>query len=367
MINESYYVPIDINYKKGTTLTSSVPKSVLISSTAANADKTYNSLQEVESDYVSETAPERLAAKIYFANGGRQLIIFKQDEGVTDANAIVALANAHSDFIWVTFVEEKDTKAKIETISAALSALEQQYPKYLAITSDIANITTDLADDDISNVAVLYSNEDTITPYSAIVIPAYFSGINLDSANSLKSIVHTKVTEVEDSDISTLELNSLYNANYNVVVNVANRFKILDGGKMCDGQPIHSAWGFAVFKKDCENAVMDLIVSKLPFENSSNAVIENSLTQICNEYVENGLIGTQRLYGQETQSVVYNGIQYITIEKGQTLANGFYIYSIPISVTSTADKTAGRIPPIFIYAVINDVIRIVTITGEVSK
>lgn len=364
MINESYYVPVNINYKKGTTLTGSVELSVLISETASET-KEYSSLQQVQSDYLDGTA-ELEAATIYFNNGGKQLLIFKKDDQETDAETIAALGQDYTDFIWVSFAENK-TLAEIKTIATSLKALNQQLPKFLAITTKIDDVPTELAAEGISNVAVMYSTESTVKPYGAIVIPAYFSGINLNQANSLKSIVHTVVTGVKDAEITGSQLTELVEGNWNVVVDVADRFDIIDGGKMCDGQPIHSAFGFALFKKDCENTVMDLLVQKLPYENSSNAVIENALTQICNHYVENGLIGVQRIYNQPTQTVTYNGVQYTTIENGQVLTNGYYIYSIPISVATTSDSNVGRIPPIYIYAVINDVIRIVTITGEVSK
>lgn len=363
MINESYYVPVNINYKKGTTLTGSVELSVLISETAS-ATKIYTSLQQVQSDYLD--GAELDAATIYFNNGGKKLLIFQKDSQDTDATTIAALGAAYTDFIWVSYVESK-TVAEIEAIATALKSLNQQLPKFLAITTKTANAPADVAAEGLTNVALLYSTESTVTPYSAIVIPAYFSGIDLEQANSLKSIVHTVVTGMTDAEVTGTELTTLVEGNWNVIVDVAGRFDIIDGGKMCDGQPIHSAFGFALFKKDCENTVMDLLVQKLPYENSSNAVIENALTQICNRYVTNGLIGTQRIYNQPTQTVVYNGIQYTTIEHNQALTNGYYIYSIPISVATTSDSNVGRIPPIYIYAVINDVIRIVTITGEVSK
>lgn len=366
MINESYYVPIDINYKKGTTLTGSVELSVLVSTTASST-KTYNSLQAVQSDYLDGT-PELTAATIYFNNGGKKLLVYAQTG--TDAEAIADIGANYSNFIWVTFAESK-TASEIKAISTALNSLNQQLSKLLAITSNIADLPATLVSEGVNNVAVVYSTESTVTPYSAIVIPAYFSGIDLNKSNALKSIVHTKLVGmndyVVDSTVGGTELTDLYEENWNVFVDVAGRFDIFDGGKMCDGQPIHSAYGFSVFKKDCEDAIMDLLVEKLPYENSSNAVIENTLSSICDRFALNGLIGTQRIYNQDTQTVEYGGLQYTTIEKGQTLTNGYYIYSIPVSVATPSDSNLGRIPPIYIYAVVNDVIRIVTIIGEVSK
>lgn len=367
-IPESYYVNVDINYNSVQALTGSVPMSVLISQSATST-KVYQNLQQVASDYTLGTEPEYLAAQIYFNNGGNTLLIFQQGSGVSDTAAIEALLTSYSNFIWVTFVEAK-TESELETISQALSASTQQLTKYLAQTiASTAGVdtTSNLVSAGCTNIALLYSTESSVTPYSAIFIPAYFSRININQANSIKSITFTQITGVSPADITPTTLDSLYSGNWNVVVNLANRYTILDGGKMVDGQPIHSAWGFAIFNKDCQDTVTDLLVDKLSYQDSSNVVIENALAQVCNYYVTSGLIGTNKTYNQETQTVVYNGINYELITQGSVLNLGYLIYSIPISSASAADIAANRIPPIYIYAVVNDVIRTVIIYGEVSK
>lgn len=366
MIPESYYVDVNINYRKATPLIGSVPMSVLISKTAAST-KEYTTFQQVISDYATETAPERVAAKMYFDNGGKDLLIYKQTASKSDEDTINALLQSYSNFVWVTFVEDKEI-SDLQTIAQALSASTQNLPKFLAQTSNIANAPTTLSAQGITNVALLFSDESSVSqPYSAIVIPAYFSGINLTEPNSLKSMVHSIVADVEPVDITTITLTNLYQGNYNVIINLGDRYVTLDGGKMVDGQPIHSAWGFAVFKKNCEDVVTDLLVQKLPYDNSSNAVIQNSLNDICNQFVTNGLIGTGKTYTGITQMVEYNGITYTTISNNDVLDDGYVVYSIPIGNATNSDKEIGKIPPVYIYAIINDVIRLVTITGEVTK
>ena len=117
MIQESYYVPINFNYNKGTTLNGTVPMSVLVSSTATST-KIYSSLQQVQSDYASPSAAELLAAQTYFGNGGKELLIFQQGSGVSDTDVISALLTAYSNFIWVTFAQEK-TAEEIQTIASS--------------------------------------------------------------------------------------------------------------------------------------------------------------------------------------------------------------------------------------------------------
>lgn len=370
MIPESYYVNVNVAYKQGITLASSVPLSVLVSKTATSTKK-YASLQQVESDYTLGTEPELKAAQLYFNNGGKELLIYQQDNAVSDANTISALLSAvqegtYNDFIWLTFVEAK-TVEEIGTILSTLKGATTKLPKFLAQTTGTAGATSDLLADGHTNAALLYSTEGTVTPYSAIVIPAYFSGVNLQESNSLKSIVHSVLTGATAASITTTELTTLYEANWNVIVNLGNRYTILDGGKMINGEPIHSAWGFAVFKSDCEDAITDLLIRKLPYNNNSNAIIENALSSICSSYARNGLISSSAVYNQDTVIVNYNSVNYTVIESGQALNSGYYIYSIPIGNAMESDKVISKTPPIYIYAIINDVIRMVEINGEVSK
>lgn len=365
-IPESFYVDVNINYQQSTQLTGRVPISVLISSTATTT-KLYDNLQQVASDYTLGTEPEYLAAQIYFNNGGSQLLIFQQGSGVSDTAAIESLLTSYSNFIWVTFAQDK-TEEELQTISEALSASTQQLPKFLAQTSKLTtDTTTNLVQAGCTNVALLYSTETSVTPYSAIVIPAYFSSINLNIANSVKSIVHTQINGVQTADITTTTLTTLYNQNWNIPINLGDRYTILDGGKMVDGEPIHSAWGFAILKQDCENVVTDILLTKIPYADSSSVVIENALSRICDYYVTAGLISTNKTYRQPTQNVQYNGETYTLIEQGTVLNLGYAIYSIPISNASASDIDLGRIPPIYIFALVGDVVRMVIINGEVSK
>lgn len=364
MIPESYYVNVDINFKKPQLLVGALPMAVIVSKTAS-ATKKYTSLQQVQSDYALGTEPEVLCATMYFNNGGTDLLIYKQESNVADTDAITDLCSKYSNFIWVTFTAEKNA-SEIQAIASALKNVGQQLPKFLAQTSNVANLPTTLAGAGLNNVALLYSTEDSITPYSAIVIPAYFSAINLTESNSLLSIVHTQITGVADCDVTTSQLSTLYDENWNLSINLGDRFHIIDGGKMVDGEPIHSAWGFALFKKDAEDTLTNLLLTKLPYDNSSNAVIENNISSVCSKYINCGLIGLEKVYNQATQTVQYGNKTYTTIYQGQVLSNGYSIFSIPVSSATASDRALGQIPPVYIYAIINGIIRIIKLNGEVS-
>lgn len=371
MIPQSYYVDVNINYKKTTPLVGSVPMSVLISKTATST-KEYTSLQQVSSDY--SEGNELLAATIYFGSGGTDLLIYQQASSSSDTDTLNALINEYPNFVWVSFLEYK-TIQELQTISKVLSTANQGYTKFLAASSSIVDAPVTLSGQGVSNIALLKmptgQPSDTADIYQ-MMIPAYFSGINLSSVNSIKSMVFTRMNTGDEGvaisgEVTPTQLTELYEKNWNILVNLGGRYTVLDGGKMVDGQPIHSAWGFSIFKKNCENVVTDLLVNKLPYENSSNAVIENVLSGVCNQFVTNGLIGTDKTYTQPDESVTYNGITYDLIRNGQVLNSGYLIFSIPISNASNADKEIGKIPPIYIYAIINDAIRLVEITGEVTK
>lgn len=371
MIPESYYVNVNIAYTQPTVLESNVPLSVLVSKTATSS-KEYTSLQQVQSDYTLGTEPEVLAAQIYFNNGGTDLLIYQQSSSASDTDTLNALFtavqnNTYRDFVWLTFAEDK-TAEELQSIVSSLENAPTQLPKFLAQTSNVENAPSVLTGASLKNAALLYSSEVSVSaPYSAICISAYFSGINLNTNNSLKSIQHTLISGVTTSNITTAQLTSLYESNWNAIVNLGDRYTIFDGGKMINGEPIHSSWGFAVFKRDCENSITDLLITKLPYDNSSNAVIENTLSTICARYVSNGLIGAGKTYNQNTVVVTYGTNNYTVITNGQVLNNGYYIYSIPIGTAIASDKAINKTPPIYIYAIINDVIRMVEINGEVSK
>lgn len=370
-ISQSNYVNVSFSYQATSSVTGSIPMTIMFGDSASltEGEKTYNSLTELETDYAN-TTPVYKAGALYFNNGGQQLVLYPLTSSTPSDTVNTALLK-YPNVICVCMLDT--TNITIEEMATLLStnASQYAYSKLLIVATDGSTDTTTPADvASFNNTVLLKVPTADYTPACAISIAGVLSTYDTTSANSLLSLQFEQLVGMDsyvDGTLTASAINQLVSDNYSVMVNVADRVTFLDGARLTNGEPIHSAWGFAVLENNLTTAVFNALLTKLPYSTPSEAVLQNVVNQICNNFVTNGLITTNGIYRGATQSVSYNGQNYTLISENTVLPNGYLVYEIPIANASASDVQNNKIPPIYVFVVINDAIRMVEIIGEVRK
>lgn len=370
-IPQSNYVNINFTYSATSSIVGSVPNTILFGDdTSITAETTYTSLADVLTDYENTTDVYKASA-LYFNNGGKSLILVPLGSSSASADALAALQK-YPEVVCVSMLNT--TNIDISEMAELLYSNEENFAyKKILIVASGSGVTDPVTPTELStygNTVLMNVPTSAYKTYAPIGIAGVLSGYDATKVNSIMPLQFQQLSGMDSfiTDATTgSAVNALVTAGWCVMVNVANKYVFLDGAQLVNGEPIHSAWGFSVLKNNLENAVFNALLEKLPYATSSETTLQNVINGICNQFITNGLISTNSVYTGATQSVSYNGTSYTLITQNVTLTNGYLVYEIPIENASDTDKSAGKIPPIYVFVVINDAIRMVEITGEVRK
>lgn len=114
-------------------------------------------------------------------------------------------------------------------------------------------------------------------------------------------------------------------------------------GVMASGQFFDERHGLDWFQNNIQIAVFNAVQTgtKIPQTDKGVARLVHAIEAACADAVNNGFIAEG----------VWNGNPVGTVQTGDTLASGFYVYGAPVSSQSAASFSARNAPPITVLAI----------------
>lgn len=338
------------------------PRTVLFNAlTTGTAIKTYENLFQVEQDHTDNDT--HTFAKHYFSNGGAKLTVINNAESKDPEVRVQELAENEELKDVVMFAFTEITTAKIGDVDIVLEGLEA--PNQLIgvfYTNDKANELTD----GLGDFSVIYFNEEA---QSHAVIPAYFSRIRVDRANTLRNIEYHNINidgePFDDYIFKGSEYDTLIGKNNNFVIKVSDR-TVLAGGITAQGIQIAVVFATITMQKQIQTKVVEFLSDSKPYLNSEGvAQVRSVITPILEAYRSNGILGGfDDVWVYPTQTVTYNDKTFKPVRKGDVLAKGYSLF-IPTNI-SDADISSKQLPPIYIYLIMQGNIRTIEIKGKVG-
>lgn len=125
----------------------------------------------------------------------------------------------------------------------------------------------------------------------------------------------------------------------NVFVNYDNSTAIIQEGVMCSGVFFDEIHGTDWLQNAMQTAVYNRLytsITKIPQTDAGTADLATAIAQACEQGVNNGLLAPG----------TWTGPAIGAIKSGQTLAQGYYVYTPPVSTQDAAAREA-RIAPTF--------------------
>lgn len=321
----------------------------------------------------------------YFENGGVKLLIINPTN-YTPASFQEEIENAKTladDFIYVCISNQLvgDSGYPLDVVQSIANYCDNTLSPYkirLMLTTDS---TTFVEDNNLTNsytiVKYCTKTSDSNLVDAALLVGAYFSQIDLDEADSIKDYCYTKETltgiaessaseNVTQEQFNLLVKNENGEGYYNFIDSVGSNV-VNFGGNLAtiDSISIHTDFGAIAVERDISYSVLEKMIGKqyLTEQGLTNAkaAINNNLQR----YKTNGYLNVGAAYSGEDLSISYNGKKYSVIKSGTTLEQGFYIYSVPMSNISVADKQAKKFTPIYVILETQSGARVIEITGEI--
>lgn len=229
--------------------------------------------------------------------------------------------------------------ATVQANAAAIQALDCDYFEAMTSMKNIAELGADIKAAGLGKTRLLELSNGAekakiaIATYATVAKSVNWDGSNTANTMNLKTLTGC----LPDNGLSDTYVLSAQTNGVDIYANTGGLSVVYsnDNNGYTDTIELELA-----FKKKCEVALFNTLRqtnTKIPQTESGVALLKNSLTQVCEQFVTNGAIApgawiTPTSFG-DPESFKRN------IEE-----TGYYIYSIPISQQSQTDREARRSP-----------------------
>jgi hypothetical protein len=180
------------------------------------------------------------------------------------------------------------------------------------------------------------------TPYAIASMFGRMFSVDFTAQNSTIELMYRQQPGVTAENLTDTQANALQAKNINVYASYANGTSMIQYGVLSSGNFIDQTWGLDWFKNALQTAAFNLLYTaqtKIPQTDAGQNLLTGACSAVCGNQpggaVFNGLAGS----GTWNSSTVFGSLQ-----EGQFLPLGFYIYAPSVDLQSESQR-AARIAP----------------------
>lgn len=216
-------------------------------------------------------------------------------------------------------------------------------------TSDTGSLSSLVSNDIGSLIQAAGYNQSwaqysSTSPYVAASMFGRMFSVNFNAQNSTIDLMYKQMPGVIPENLSNPQANALQTKNINVYCTYDNGTQIIQYGTVGSGNFIDEVWGLDWFQNAIQTAVFNLLyttTTKIPQTDAGQNQELTACSAVCGNQpggaVYNGLAGP----GTWNSSTVFGSLQ-----TGQYLPSGFYIFAPSVESQSESDRAARQSPPI---------------------
>lgn len=195
---------------------------------------------------------------------------------------------------------------------------------------------------------------------AAMSVLGRMSTVNFEGSNTTITLMFKQCPGVEPEYLKTSQANALQRNNVNVFAAYQNDTSILQYGTMSGGWYIDEVHGLDWLQNRVETDLWNLLytsTTKIGQDESGMTAILSTVNSSLEAGVRNGLIAPG----------VWNGDEFGTLKRGDTLTTGFYVYIQPLEEQSQADREQRKAPPIQIAVKLKGAVHSIDVTITVNR
>ena len=195
---------------------------------------------------------------------------------------------------------------------------------------------------------------------AAMSVLGRMSTVNFEGSNTTITLMFKQCPGVEPEYLKTSQANALQKNNVNVFAAYQNDTSILQYGTMSGGWYIDEVHGLDWLQNRVETDLWNLLytsTTKIGQDESGMTAILSTINSSLEAGVRNGLIAPG----------VWNGDEFGTLKRGDTLTTGFYVYIQPLEEQSQADREQRKAPPIQIAVKLKGAVHSIDVTITVNR
>ena len=195
---------------------------------------------------------------------------------------------------------------------------------------------------------------------AAMSVLGRMSTVNFEGSNTTITLMFKQCPGVEPEYLKTSQANALQRNNVNVFAAYQNDTSILQYGTMSGGWYIDEVHGLDWLQNRVETDLWNLLytsTTKIGQDESGMTAILSTVNSSLEAGVRNGLIAPG----------VWNGDEFGTLKRGDTLTTGFYVYIQPLEEQAQADREQRKAPPIQIAVKLKGAVHSIDATITVNR
>lgn len=200
------------------------------------------------------------------------------------------------------------------------------------VSSDTTNISYQLQQLGYRKTLSQYSSSSL---YAVVSLLARILTTDYTANNTVITLMYKTEPGVVAEQLNSSQLAALKAFNCNVFVAYDNATAIIEPGVVASGDFIDTIFGADWLAIDIQNTVYNLLytsATKIPQTDAGNHIILTGIEAVCAQGVTNGLLAP----GTWTQG------GFGTLNQGDFLSKGYYVYAPPISSQNPADRAARK-------------------------
>lgn len=277
-----------------------------------------------------------------------------------------ATALASASIAWYGLMFQASTQpvtSQFQAISAFIEA--QTVTRIFGITTTDTATLSSASTTDLAYLLAQTAPRQTFIQYSqnAYAVASFFGrafSVNFNQSATAITLMFKQEPGVASEDLTSAQAAVLAAKRCNVFAGYVNATNIIQYGVMCGPSFFDEIHGLDWFQNTIQTACYNVLytsTTKIPQTDGGVNQLVNAISGVCDQAVANGLVapGTWTAGG------------FGTLQTGQFLKTGYYIFAQPVALQSQADREARLCPPIQIALKLAGAIQNVTGTINVNR
>lgn len=197
-------------------------------------------------------------------------------------------------------------------------------------------------------------------PYAAVSLLARILTTNYNANNTVITLMYKQEPGIVAEQLSATEIGVLESKNINVFVAYNNNTAIVEQGKMSNGYFIDEVTGTDWLALAIQTEIFNALytsTTKIPQTDSGVHTLVTVAESVCSQGVINGLLAPG----------VWNTQGFGSLNQGDYLPKGFYVYAASVNTQLSADRAARKSPPIQVAAKLAGAIHTVDVIINVNR
>ena len=274
--------------------------------------------------------------------------------GIAAETAATAVANFDNTFgqqwyaVFVIGIDADSTSVFTDRLAVAAYVEASNTKHAFGInTSDAAVITS--ATTDVAYALKALGYRKTTVHYSStskFAVVSYLARIlttNYTANKTVITLMYKTEPGIVGENLSTTAAGYLFGKNANVFTYYDNNVAIIQPGVQCSGDFTDTIFAADWYAITVQNTLFNLLYSnptKIPQTDAGNNILVAGINQVSDQAVANGMLAP----GVWTQA------GFGTLNQGDTLSKGYYVYAPPISTQNSTDRAARKSVPFQVAA-----------------